>query len=142
MMRDQGIAANATPRSVRGQSNRADRDASFRTRERGSSHALSAQVESIATEISKTGTIRDPARSRLLETRKAVVAGWLEVAATLHAQGESSLASDVHYFANHLPRLLTDRERLAEQWVRFLAAQSRKTGRDDRIRERTIERTR
>ena len=65
-MRDQGIAANATPRAVRGQSKRADRDAAFRTRARGNSNTLRAQVESIAREISKTGTIRDPARAGYL----------------------------------------------------------------------------
>jgi hypothetical protein len=65
MMRDQGIAANATSRVVRGQSKRAVRDAAYRAKGRQSSYALREQIQSVATELSKTGTIRDPAHSRL-----------------------------------------------------------------------------
>jgi hypothetical protein len=113
MMRDQGIAANATSRVVRGPSKRAVRDATYRAKGRQSSYALREQIQSVATELSNTGTIRDPAHSRLVETRRAVVAGWMGVAATLDAQGEITLAGDVRYFAKHLPPVLTDRERLA-----------------------------
>jgi hypothetical protein len=43
----------------------------------------------------------------------------------------------------NLPPALTDRERLAEQFVRFAKAQkSAGTQGDDRVRDRTIERTR
>ena len=43
----------------------------------------------------------------------------------------------------HLPRVLTDRERLAEQFIRFAKAQrSARTREDDRLRDRTTERTR
>src|SRR6185437_15214432 len=40
MMRDQGIAANATPRVVRGRSKGAERDGRYRTKRRRTSHAL------------------------------------------------------------------------------------------------------
>lgn len=142
MMRDQGIAANATPRAIRGQNRQAARDAAYRTRRRGSSSSLRARVESVAWELQKTGRIHDPARAKLLETRKEVVAGWMRIASTLDAQGEIILAGDVRYFANHLPRVLTDRERLAEEWVRFLSQHRAKTRGDDRVRERTLEMTR
>lgn len=68
-----------------------------------------------------TGTVRDPARPRLLETRKAVIANWNATADLLDAQVESTLASEVRYFARHLPPVLTDRERLATQFLRHLA---------------------
>jgi Relaxase/Mobilisation nuclease domain len=123
MMRDQGIAANATARVVRGQSKRAVRDPVYRAKGRPSSTALREQIQSVATELSKTGTIRDRAHSRLAETRKAVVAGWMGVAATLDAQGEISLAGDVRYFAKHLPPVLTDRERLAAAFVQHMQRQ-------------------
>ena len=45
----------------------------YRAKGRQSSYALREQIQSVATELSKTGTIRDPAHSRLPETRKAVV---------------------------------------------------------------------
>jgi hypothetical protein len=142
MLRDQGIAANASPRAVRGQNRQAARDSAFRTRRRGRSHSLRARVESVARELQKTGAIHDPARAKLLETRKAVVTGWMRIASALDAQGEIVLAGDVRYFANHLPRVLTARERLAEEWVRFLKQHRAKTRGDDRVRERTLEMTR
>jgi len=50
---------------------------------------------------------------------------------------------DVRYFAMHLPPVLTDRERLTEQFMRFVRAErSARTQRDDRLRDRTLERTR
>jgi Relaxase/Mobilisation nuclease domain len=140
MMRDQGIAANATPRAVRGRSKGTVRDASYRAKGRRSSHAMRQQVESIARELSKTGAAHDPARAKLLETRKAVAAGWMGVAAALDDQGEIVLAGDVRYFAAHLPPVLTDRERLAAQYVEFVRAQRAVT--EPRVQERKFEQTR
>jgi hypothetical protein len=141
MMRDQGIAANATPRAVRGQSKRSVRNAAYRAKGRQSSYALREQIQSVATELSKTGTIRDPAHSRLAETRKAVVAGWMSVAATLDAQGEITLAGDVRYFAKHLPPVLTDRERLAATFIQHMQRQraSDSSNRENRLRDRSDE---
>jgi hypothetical protein len=141
MMRQQGIAANATSRVVRGHSKRAARDEAFRLWGRKNSRALHGQLLSIGKELAKTGTIRDPARGKLLETRRAVVAGWEAVARVLDAQDEVILAGDVRYFASHLlPRVLTDRERLADEFVRFNNA--RKQRERAQVRDRAPERTR
>jgi hypothetical protein len=79
----------------------------------------------------------------LLETRKTIIQGWNAVAEKLEAQGEIILGGDARYFAMNLPPGLTDRERLAERFVRFARAQtSARTRGDDRVRDRTIERTR
>jgi hypothetical protein len=67
----------------------------------------------------------------------------MNVAATFDTQEEIILASDVRYFANHLPPVLTDRERLATDFIRFVNAQ--KSGRargQDMARDHTNERTR
>ena len=113
------------------------------TRGRGSSYALREEVQAIAKELSRTGTIRDPAHGRLEETRKRVEAGWMNVAATLDAQGEISLAGDVRWFAKNLPPVLTDRERLAAQFMRFVNARtSARTREADKGRNREPERTR
>jgi hypothetical protein len=143
MMRDQGIAANATSRAARGQTKGATRDSIYRTRNRGSSYALREEVQDIAKELSRTGTLRDPAHGRLEETRKRVVAGWMDVAVTLDAQGEICLAGDVRRFARNLPPVLTDRERLAADFIRHVKAErSARTRGDDPTRDRTDERTR
>jgi len=139
MMREQGVAANATPRVVRGQTKQAARDAAFRVKRRVTSYVMRQQIESIARELSKTGSVHDPAHAKLAETRKAVVAGWMGIAAALDAQGELILAGDVRHFAKRLPPALTDRERLAEDFIRHLRAHTRG---QDLVRDRAIERSR
>jgi len=143
MMREQGIAANATPRSVRGQTKQAAKDVFFRTQRRARSYSLREKLNDIGRELSATRTITDPARAMLLETRKALVEGWNAVAAKLEAQGEIVLGGHVRYFAMHLPPVLTDRERLAQQLIQHIKAErSARTRGDDRGRDRALERTR
>ena len=144
LMREQGIAANATSRAARSQTKRAERDAVYRAKaRRRSSYALRDELRSIARELSATGTIRDPKRAKLVETRRALVAGWNALAEKLEAQGEVALGGDVRYFAKHLPPAMTDRERLASELVRIAQAQrSARTPKDERTRDPTLERTR
>ena len=142
-MRRQGVAANATPRSVRGQTKRAAKDVFYTTQARGQSYALREQLDDIVHGLSKTRSIPDPARAQLLETRKAIIQGWNAVADKLEAQGEIALGGDVRYFAMHLPPVLTDRERLTEQFLRFVRAErSARTRGDERVRDPILERTR
>ncbi|MGH8257248.1 MAG: relaxase/mobilization nuclease domain-containing protein [Steroidobacteraceae bacterium] len=142
MMRDQGIAANATARAVRGQSKCSARDARYQTQRGGSSHAQLERMKTVIEELSKTGTVRDPARSKLQETRQAVLSGWMGVADRLDAQGEIVLAGDVRYFARHLPPVLTDRERLAQQLISHARIGVPRERDRDLTREREGERTR
>ena len=143
MVRAQGIAANATSRAVRGQGKRAARAAIYRAKGRRNSYAMREAVQSIAAELTRTRRIHDAAHARLAETRQSIVAGWMDVAARLDAQGELMLAGDVRYFAKHLPPVLTDRERLAADFIRHIKAQrAERTRGDDRIRDPTLERTR
>jgi hypothetical protein len=142
-MRKQGIAANATARSVRGQTKRAAKDVFYRTQRRGQSYALREKLDGIVDELRATTSTTDPARARLLETRRAVVEGWNAVASRLEAQGEIVLGGHVRYFVMHLPAVLTDRERLAEQFIRFPKAQrSAGTRGDGRLRDDKLERSR
>src|SRR5256885_17085211 len=68
--REQGIAANATPRSVRGQTKRAARDVFYRTQRRGHSYALREKLDGIVRELRATTPITDPARARRSEERR------------------------------------------------------------------------
>lgn len=143
MMRDQGISANATPRDVRGHSKGAERDCHYRTRRRGSSFALREKVQGVARELAMSGTIRDPAHTKLAETRKAIVAGWLAVAALLDHQGNAVLAGEVRQFVGNLPPVLTDRERLAVELInRVKVSRSTETRKDELVREKTTGKTR
>jgi MobA/VirD2-like, nuclease domain len=121
-MREQGIAANATSRVIRGRNKGKARDGAFRAQRRGKSTAIHAKVTIIATELAKNGRFSEPARVKLVETRNAVVANWMKIAETLDRQGEVILAGDVRYFAKRLPPALTDTERLAGKFAQHLAS--------------------
>ena len=125
LMREQGIAANATPRAIRGENTKIRREGIFKAQRYGKSTAMRARMIGIATELSRTGTVEDPARARLVETRKSLVSAWLKAAEVLDAQGEEILAGEVRYFAKHLPPVLTDRQQLAAQFLRFKGQQRR-----------------
>ncbi len=77
------------------------------------------RVTGIAKELSSSGTVADPSRERLLKTRQSLLSAWMKAADVLDAQGEVILAGDVRYFAKHLPPVLTDRQRLAAQFIRL-----------------------
>lgn len=141
-MRAQGILANATPRAWRGQNKRPPRDAVYWAEKRGISDLLGKTVRGIAAEIGKTGTYRDPAHAKLVESRKAVVAGWQGIARRLDEQGEIELAGDVHYFVSTMPKVLTDREKLAIDFIAYVNRDRAKRPMDDRVRDRRIEITR
>jgi hypothetical protein len=121
-MREQGIAANATSRVIRGRNKGKARDGAFRAQRRGKSSAIRTKVTKIPTELAKNGNFSEPARAKLVETRKAVVANWMKIADTLDRQGEVVLAGDVRYFAKHLPPALTDTERLAAKFAQHLSS--------------------
>jgi hypothetical protein len=133
LMREQGIAANATPRAIRGENKRNPREGIFNAQRYGTSTALYDRVIGIAQELSRSGNVADPARGRLLETRKSLVSAWMKAADVLDAQGEIILAGDVRYFASHLPSVLTDRQKLAAQFVGHIKKQ-RAIERDGRER--------
>jgi hypothetical protein len=123
LMREQGIAANATPRAIRGENKKYPREKIFKAQRYGTSMALHDRVMGIANELSRSRTIADPARDRLLETRRSLVSAWMKAADVLDAQGEIILAGDVRYFVKHLPPVLTDRQRLAAQFIGFVQKQ-------------------
>jgi hypothetical protein len=121
LMREQGIAANATPRSIRGENKKNGRDGIFKAQYYGKSKStvMRERVLGVAADLSRSGMVEDPAHASLLETRKSLVSTWKKAAEVLDEQGEVILAGDVRYFAMHLPPVLTDRQRLAAQFIRF-----------------------
>ena len=140
-MREQGIAANATPRYMRGQNKGKTRDGIYRAGQRGASTAIRQRAMEVAGQLRAAGSIHDSARTKLLETRKAVTDGWLNVADGLNAQGEGLLANEVRHFAHHLPRVLTDKERVAAALVKHLA-NTRQTPPSEIARDKSDEFTR
>jgi Relaxase/Mobilisation nuclease domain len=121
LMREEGIAANATPRLVRGRNKGKKHDGIFRAHRHGDSYAFREKVMAMATELNRKGYFGEPAHAKLVETRKTVVANWMNIADRLDLQGEANLAGDVRSFAKYLPPVRTDTERLANLLARHLA---------------------
>ncbi len=138
LMREQGIPANATPRFARGRNKGKTRDAIYRAQQHGDSTVVRQRVIDVKEKLLRTGTVRDPFHNKLLETRRAVISGWLGIADTLNQQGETILAAEVRQFVRHLPKVLTDRERLAVQFAHFFQTEHRQAiSRPDPHQERT-----
>lgn len=114
-LRAVGIEANATERAVRGESRKSKKDGIYRASQRKDSTFLRAQAESVAAEIMNGKFPAESRRSQLLQIRNEVERGWLETAALLVRDGHHELASEVRQFADRLPEVRTDRDRVAHQ---------------------------
>jgi len=130
LMREQGVAANATPRAVRGKNRGKTPTGIFAAQKHGKSTAMQERAAAVIRELHATGTVCDPARPRLIETRRALMAGWQKAAETLERQGEGVLADEVRRFVESLPPAMSDRQALAVRYVEF-KAQQRATGRNE-----------
>lgn len=125
LMREQGIAANATKRAVRGKNPRKVLKGLLGARQYGESTLDRRRIEGVARDAHDPRSFADPARRRLLETRKALMDGWDRVAKTLEDQGERGLAAEVRTFVEQLPVVATDRQKLAIRFLQFKKDQER-----------------
>lgn len=125
-LRQQGIAANATERAVRGNSRTHKRDGIYRASARGASTHVQARMTAVAEELLRWDLRIDPGRERLQKTREAVVRGWLAMRDILMQEGQSRLAEAVARFADQMPAPRTERERLAREINSSLAVRSKR----------------
>lgn len=112
-LRNQGIAANATERAVRGETRTQKTDGIYRASYRGDSTHMRARTETVATELLKGNFRVEPGKARLLATRRELERGWLAIHDGLIAQGSPELADQVLRFVAEMPRPQTENERLA-----------------------------
>ena len=113
-LREQGVAANATERAVRGVTNPRKHDAIYRAERRGDSTHWRQRTAAVAREMTPDGEIKpERQKTQLLETRRRIVRGWNEVADDLVRQGEAKLALEVRRYVTQLPPVRTERE-----WIR------------------------
>jgi hypothetical protein len=113
-LRDQGIAANATERAVRGETRTRPIDPTYRASLRGDSTHTRARTEAVAAELLKGNLKPEGGKSTLLATRKEVEKGWRATSDILIAQGHPDLAADVRCFLDQMPPVLTERELMAQ----------------------------
>jgi hypothetical protein len=114
-LRDQGIAANATERAVRGESRTRKPDKIYRATLRGESTHARARVESVAADLLNGNLRVESGKSTLMTTRKEVERGWRAMSATLVAQGHPELAAQIDRFLRQMAPARTDRELIAEE---------------------------
>jgi hypothetical protein len=122
-LRDLGVEANATERAVRGETRTTKRDGIHRAMLRGDSTHMRARADEVARELAASGLKPDPHKRVLLETRAAVLDGWLGLADILERDGNPQLAGAVRRFAQSMPPPLTEKERMARQIGSLLEAQ-------------------
>jgi hypothetical protein len=134
LMREQGVAANATPRQVRGQTRKPYRDAihhrlralrafgqlppSDRTRYRPpkTSIFMRAKLESLLQAPRSGRGAVDVGQEKMRNTRREVVADWRATADALRRRGEADLADQVDRFTARMPAVQTDAQWIADRW--------------------------
>jgi len=118
-LREQGAAANATERAVRGQTKPQKTDGIHRAAMRGASTHWRQRAEAVGRQMIAGRFETEPGKDRLLATRRDVVRGWNEVADDLVVQNQVELAQAVRRFVKELPPARTEaewiRDRLLEQ---------------------------
>jgi hypothetical protein len=114
-LRAQGVAANATERSVRGETRTQKSDGIYRAMRRGESTHFEARTRAIAGAMLTSGLRAEPARDKLLETRRHIEQGWKSVSELLDRDGEKALASAVRNFLRQMRPVRTERELIAAE---------------------------
>lgn len=117
-LRNQGIAANATDRTVRGETRTPHLDGIYRADQRGDSSYTRHQLEIVASELRSGNRRAEPAKAKLVETRAQVERGWIAASELLASQGLPELAQQVRQFVDKMSPPRTDRERVAEQLIK------------------------
>jgi hypothetical protein len=131
-LRDQGIAANATERAVRGETRTRPPDPIYRAHLREDSTHTRARIEAVAAELLKGDLRVEPGKSTLLATRKDVERGWRATSDVLLAQGHPELAAQVRQFVDQMVPPRTEKEQVAHGLL--------ERARDLRVPERTTAR--
>jgi hypothetical protein len=111
-LRAVGVAANATPRYVRGVTRPRKSDGIYRALSRGESTHFRKRLEAVHGELVK-GKLQVPGKAKLLRTREEVRRGWLAVSDELTRQGHPEIAAQVRRYVEQMPRPLTEKEYIA-----------------------------
>lgn len=116
-LREQGIAANATERAVRGQVKGHKLDGIYRPMKDCKRHSTHMQekLRTVARELTKGGVRIEPGKSKLVETRQAVRRGWRAISELLVNEGEPILAKEVERFVDQMSPPRTEKEQIASE---------------------------
>jgi hypothetical protein len=123
-LREQGVAANATERAVRGENKPQKTDGIHRASLRGASTHYRQRVELVADELARGGLKPEPGKNRVLATRREVVRGWSEVADSLVNQSQVELALAVRRFVSQMPPPRTEKQWIGERLLQQARART------------------
>lgn len=112
-LRDQGIAANATPRYVRGETKPQKSDGIYRAAMRGQSTHMRDRAQMVAQELAKGAQSAEPGKANMLETWHEARRAWQDVSDILVREGQSDLSAEVRKLAEAMRPPMTDREWIA-----------------------------
>jgi hypothetical protein len=116
-LRAAGVAANATPRYVRGETNLRKPDGIYRASLRGESTYMRERAEVVAQELAKGKLQIEPGKASLVSTRKEVQRAWLAVGDILIREHQPELAAQVRRFTHRMPPAVTEKEHLASKLI-------------------------
>jgi hypothetical protein len=129
-LREQGVAANATDRAVRGESKPQKTDGIHRAAMRGASAHWRQRTAAAARVLNRGEVELEPGKVRLLQTRQGVLRGWRAAGDHLVMQNQVGLAQAVSRFVARMPAAQTEKE-----WIRDrLLEQSNVRHREERTR--------
>jgi Relaxase/Mobilisation nuclease domain len=126
-LRELGVAANATPRHVRGETIPRKSDAIYRAMSRGESTHFRKRVEAVHSELVKGKLEVESGKAKLVHTREEVRRGWLLLSDELSRQGHHETAAQVKRYMEEMPRPLTEKEHIATKLL--------ERARESRVRE-------
>jgi hypothetical protein len=112
-LRDQGIAANATPRYVRGETKPQKSDGIYRAMLRGQSSHMRDRIETVARELATGGLRTEKGKAKMVETQHEVRRAWQDVSNILVREGQSDVSAEVRKLADGIRSPMTDREWMA-----------------------------
>ncbi|MGY2186269.1 relaxase/mobilization nuclease domain-containing protein [Pseudomonas fluorescens] len=136
-LRDRGIEANATPRAVRGITQKSKSAAIYHLEKRGDSDVHAAKVKEALEEL-KTGTQElKPWEKAIINRRQKTLREMLQAAQTYEAEGDKDLAEAIRKHAASMPRPETERHTIKKALVQELKQNRDKTqGKDQDAPER------
>jgi hypothetical protein len=114
-LREQGVAANATERVVRGETKTPKKDGIYRAMRRGDSTHMRERVRAVAAEAGNGQGQAGSGKSKLIATRLEVVNGWRALEGLLLHEGHGDLAGQVSRFVPRMPPTLTEKEQLVQR---------------------------
>lgn len=116
-LRDRGIEANATPRSVRGVTRKGKTAAIYHLEQRGASLVQAEKIKQAAKELNDGDTELKPWEKAIINRRQKTLREMLQAANSYEAEGDADLAQAIRQHAASMPRPETERHAIKKAIV-------------------------